>query len=40
MKLTGGFDESKFQKQGGGSVQSGGLSKEDLDLINKHSGGQ
>ena len=24
----------------GGSAQSGGLSKEDLDLINKHSGGQ
>ena len=40
MKQTGGFDESKYQKQGGGSVQSGGLSKEDLDLINKHSGGQ
>ena len=40
MKLTGGFDESKFQKQGGGSVQSGGLSKEDLDLIKKHSEGQ
>jgi hypothetical protein len=40
MKQTGGFDESKYKKQGGGSVQSGGLSKEDLDLINKHSGGQ
>jgi len=39
MKQTGGFDESKYQKQGGGAVQSGGLSKEDLDLINKHSGG-
>ena len=40
MKQTGGFDESKYQKQGGGAAQSGGLSKEDLDLIKKHSEGQ